>query len=925
MTGASASLLLAVSPALPSAMSRPVWSLEDYTISRRLYKGSSSSVYKATCSRSGLPVALKVYFLNRLPGNCFHMLKREIEVHVQLAHTHIARLYGAFVERGVPGSSTPSTKVVLVQEYAARGDLFDLHERLGGRMKPAHVATLILKPLLEALSHMHSHGILHRDIKPANVLFTTDWRLLVADFGVSINLHHERAVTRAGTEGYMAPEVERCPLKADPQENKDKPQLAYSTAVDIWAVGCMAYELMDDAPRRSKLPWVQLKGFFSKLNLRPSTKVASEPNSPIGTAPGGWRLWEGRHQPRTCRSPGAPSVTGVASDCSGEDSGRLIVLDGSTACDSPDLFQKRSSSFGPSSLPPMAGQLAPHSQKLRHHALPRRNLSHLSTTTTRHGSWDGRGAAVIASPPALGAGASGPASPAAGHPAMAPPAASRPPPSHQSHLAASLARSAASLRGGSRNALPALTAELTSPLASPLGHQRSGGAAPSILESAASPLAAAAHAPAVIPQHTPARHHAAGSLWREPPSPELRSHSSNLETLNSALTAMGRAGGQSAGAGAEGAAFSNRRARSSGCDPAAISAGAPAASTSALLLAVSPALPSAMSRPVWSLEDYTISRRLYKGSSSAVYKAICARSGLPVALKVYFLNRLPGNCVHMLKREIQIHTQLVHKHVARLYGAFLERGVPGSTAPSTKVVLVQEYATRGDLFEVKQKLGGRIKPPQVATLILKPLLEALSHMHSHGILHRDIKPANVLFTTDWRLLVADFGVSINLHHERAVTRAGTEGYMAPEVERCPLKADPQENKDKPQLAYSIAVDIWAVGCMAYELMVGFPPAIAPAAQQHTTAGMPEEDAHGADRVQGCGGRTPLSLQFPATVPHEARDFICAALAPDPRTRPTAAQLLASEWLQGTGTDAGTDAGTGARMNAAPAGDVPLPT
>ena len=130
---------------------------------------------------------------------------------------------------------------------------------------------------------------------------------------------------------------------------------------------------------------------------------------------------------------------------------------------------------------------------------------------------------------------------------------------------------------------------------------------------------------------------------------------------------------------------------------------ATAAAAQSKLLAVSPALPSAMSRPVWSLEDYSISRRLYKGSSSAVYKvcgrvcvrvcgrtgktpawknvergqpaprrmlctfcccpvtcswfylllfqATCLHSGIAVALKVYFLNRLPVNVVHMWVRK----------------------------------------------------------------------------------------------------------------------------------------------------------------------------------------------------------------------------------------------------------------------------------
>ncbi|KAG2434189.1 hypothetical protein HXX76_007915 [Chlamydomonas incerta] len=309
----------------------------------------------------------------------------------------------------------------------------------------------------------------------------------------------------------------------------------------------------------------------------------------------------------------------------------------------------------------------------------------------------------------------------------------------------------------------------------------------------------------------------------------------------------------------------------------AMPAPAPARAPTCKVLAMSPALPSAMSRPVWSLEDYTISRRLYKGSSSSVYRATCLYSGLPVALKVYFLDRIPANVVHMLRREIEIHVSMVHPNILRLYSAFLDN--------KDRLVLVQEYAARGDLYGVAKRLGGRMQPDQVAHFVMRPFLEALSYLHSRGICHRDIKPENVLFTTDWRLLVADFGVSINLHHERAVTRAGTEGYMAPEVERCPLKADPQENKDKPQLAYSTAVDIWAVGCMAYELMVGFPPAIAPAQRD-------------GDNVGGfvANEMTAAALHFPASVPPAARAWIQAALSPDPADRPTALDLQHAPWL-----------------------------
>ena len=58
---------------------------------------------------------------------------------------------------------------------------------------------------------MHTRGIIHRDIKPENILFTKGGMCLkLADFGLAIDLRQERAVTRAGTLDYMAPEVRGC-------------------------------------------------------------------------------------------------------------------------------------------------------------------------------------------------------------------------------------------------------------------------------------------------------------------------------------------------------------------------------------------------------------------------------------------------------------------------------------------------------------------------------------------------------------------------------------------------------------------------------------------------------------------------------------------------------------------------------------------
>ena len=70
---------------------------------------------------------------------------------------------------------------------------------------------------------------------------------------------------------------------------------------------------------------------------------------------------------------------------------------------------------------------------------------------------------------------------------------------------------------------------------------------------------------------------------------------------------------------------------------------------------------------------------------------------------------------------------------------------------------------------------------------------------------------------------SDFGLAMNLSEERAVTRLGTLDYMAPEVLRCPDKYLPGDNKERADLAYNEAVDSWAMGVLAYELIVGRPP------------------------------------------------------------------------------------------------------
>ncbi|GIL80775.1 hypothetical protein Vretifemale_9818 [Volvox reticuliferus] len=300
------------------------------------------------------------------------------------------------------------------------------------------------------------------------------------------------------------------------------------------------------------------------------------------------------------------------------------------------------------------------------------------------------------------------------------------------------------------------------------------------------------------------------------------------------------------------------------------------------LLAVCPAAPDSMRRPLWRLSDYIIGGRLYKGEVSSVYKAICGFSGLKVVLKVYSLHRVADNALHTLAREVRIHTDLAHDNILTLYGVFEEEG---------RLVLVLERAVRGDLFRLHRSTPNcRMSEDQLRVLVLVPLLEALVYMHSRGVCHRDIKPENLLMSVSWQLRVADFGAAINLTQERAVTRTGTMDYMAPEVERCPLKLRPEDNKGNPSLAYSTAADVWSVGVLAYEMLVGFPPFI--------NCSKGDVDGGGGDGGGGdVGDDRPRELCFPHFVSAGGQDFISSALAERPTDRPTAPQLLRHPWLK----------------------------
>lgn len=124
--------------------------------------------------------------------------------------------------------------------------------------------------------------------------------------------------------------------------------------------------------------------------------------------------------------------------------------------------------------------------------------------------------------------------------------------------------------------------------------------------------------------------------------------------------------------------------------------------------------------------------------------------------------------------------------------------------------IIMEYCSGGDLKAHLLSLAAHTMIEEKIWYWFVQLCLGLQHMHQQRILHRDIKTANIFLSNAGFLVLGDFGIARDLrNHDMAMTVIGTPLYMAPEI----LDGKP----------YSFASDIWALGCVLYELCTGHPP------------------------------------------------------------------------------------------------------
>ncbi|WEW59204.1 spindle assembly checkpoint kinase [Emydomyces testavorans] len=208
-------------------------------------------------------------------------------------------------------------------------------------------------------------------------------------------------------------------------------------------------------------------------------------------------------------------------------------------------------------------------------------------------------------------------------------------------------------------------------------------------------------------------------------------------------------------------------------------------------------------RPHLHLGLFDIGRPLGKGKFGRVYLARHRPSKFVCALKVLQKDEIIlERAERQIMREVEIHSNLRHPGILRFYNWFQD---------SKRVILILEYAAGGELYGRLQK-AQQFTEEEAASYIAQVAL-ALKYLHRKHVMHRDIKPENILLGLHGEIKLADFGHSVHAPSNKRLTMCGTLDYLPPEMIRPGSSQNP----------YSHMVDLWSLGILAYELIVGEAP------------------------------------------------------------------------------------------------------
>ncbi|DBA66478.1 TPA: hypothetical protein ACH3X2_002450 [Trebouxia sp. C0005] len=276
-------------------------------------------------------------------------------------------------------------------------------------------------------------------------------------------------------------------------------------------------------------------------------------------------------------------------------------------------------------------------------------------------------------------------------------------------------------------------------------------------------------------------------------------------------------------------------------------------------------------------EDFTNHVVIGRGKDSTIYSATCSKlKNQQVAIKMYNKAKLSPSKMRAIKREAAMMIYMTRKRVP-LITTFL-----AAFQDSKQIYIVMEHCAGGDLLEQLLKEGRAMTEQRVALEVALPILTSLSYIHQLRIIHRDIKLENIFIGGDGRVKLGDFGLTMSMKQEVAISPVGTVEYMAPEVVELPPVELVSNGTIAAQdiKACDEKVDIWALGVTLFELLTGQLP------------------FEGADKpaIKAAilrGNMKPL----PANLKPECVSFMSLMLARDPQDRASAHELLQHPFIR----------------------------
>lgn len=202
------------------------------------------------------------------------------------------------------------------------------------------------------------------------------------------------------------------------------------------------------------------------------------------------------------------------------------------------------------------------------------------------------------------------------------------------------------------------------------------------------------------------------------------------------------------------------------------------------------------------------------GGQATVYLGYDIEENKFVAVKYYIKSMQSEDQIKQIKQienEFKINQSISHKNVIEFLG--VEQKINGDCV---QFYILMEFIEQNlydyiETYKIEKKT--QHLPIKIVKLITGNILEGLSYLHQHSVIHFDLKPLNILISKDLSVIkITDFGISKSLENTQTLknrSNGGTIEYMSPEM-----------FSGKP---YGYDADIWAVGCIVYQMVSGRAP------------------------------------------------------------------------------------------------------